>query len=94
MVRRPGRRVGGGWGKVVPLAERCRVLLNGWWRFAERFLLCSMWACIIIRRVLGPSSHVRNTFVVISQKLAIATTAKQVIYFPELTYFTLHGLVS
>jgi len=43
---------------------------------------------------LGPSSHVRNTFVVISQKLAIATTAKQVIYFPELTYFSLHGLVS
>jgi hypothetical protein len=43
---------------------------------------------------LGPSSHVRNTFVVISQKLAIATTAKQVIYFPELTSVSLRGLVS
>ncbi len=29
-AKRPGRRIGGGWGKVVPLAKRCRVLLSGW----------------------------------------------------------------
>ncbi len=40
----------------------------------------------------GPSSHSRNPFAVISQKLGIATMVKQVIYFPELTYLGLHGL--
>lgn len=40
----------------------------------------------------GPSSHGRNPFAVIAQNLGIATTAEQVIYFPELTYPSLHGL--